>query len=80
MELDRIMNFFRFSLHKGEKMIDEIIVMGDNPWLPIISELISESLPIALKIVDDKAIQQHYPNMKGKYTALMGLALKEVQT
>ena len=80
MELDRIMNFFRFSLHKGEKMIDEIIVMGDNPWLPVISELIAESLPIALKIVDDKAVQQHYPNMKGKYTALMGLALKEVQT
>ncbi|WP_042472160.1 type IV pilus biogenesis protein PilM [Bacillus ndiopicus] len=79
MELDRIMNFFRFSLHKGEKMIDEIIVMGDNPWLPTISELIAESLPVAIKIVDDQMIQQSYPNMKAKYAALIGLALKEVR-
>ncbi|MEC1179243.1 pilus assembly protein PilM [Metasolibacillus meyeri] len=78
MELDRIMNFFRFSLHKGEKMIDEVVVMGDNPWLSTISELIAESLPVVISTVNDKVIQQHYPNMKAKYAALIGLALKEV--
>ena len=78
MELDRIMNFFRFSLHKGEKTIDEVIIMGDNPWLSIIGELIAESLPVSIKIIDDHVIGQHYPNMKAKYAALIGLALKEV--
>ncbi|WP_107841576.1 type IV pilus biogenesis protein PilM [Metasolibacillus meyeri] len=78
MELDRIMNFFRFSLHKGEKMIDEIIIMGDNPWLSTIGQLITENLPVAMKIVDDRLIGQHYPNMKAKNAALIGLALKEV--
>ncbi|GLC87261.1 type IV pilus biogenesis protein PilM [Lysinibacillus piscis] len=78
LELDRIMNFFRFSLHKGERTIDEIIVMGDNPWLSLIRELLVESLPVPIMIVDDQMIQQFYPTMKAKHVSLIGLALKEV--
>lgn len=78
MELDRIMNFFRFSLHKGEKTIDEIIVMGDNPMLTSIAELIQSTLPVELTVMDDKAIERFCPNMPRAYASLLGLALKEV--
>jgi len=79
LELDRIMNFFRFSLHKGEKSVDEIIVMGDNPLLEGIHSYIKENLPVTIEMVDDSLIQKHYPGFKAKHASLLGLALKEIQ-
>ena len=79
LELDRIMNFFRFSLHKGEKSVDEIIVMGDNPLLEGIHGYIKENMPVTIKMVDDSLIAKHYPGFKAKHASLLGLALKEIQ-
>ena len=78
LELDRILNFFRFSLHKGEKSVDEMIMMGDNPYLKQISEIIRENIDTPLQLIDDAVIQAHYPQFKAKHTSLIGLALKEV--
>ncbi|MDI7741492.1 pilus assembly protein PilM [Lysinibacillus fusiformis] len=80
LELDRIMNFFRFSLHKGEKSVDEIIVMGDNPLLDNIYNYIQDTLPVTAKRVDDSLIGKHYPGFKAKHASLLGLALKEIQS
>jgi len=79
IELDRIMNFFRFSLHKGEKAVDEIIVMGDNPHLDEINKYIQETLAVDVTLIDDAVIEKHYPGFKAKHASLLGLALKEVQ-
>ncbi|MCP1144180.1 type IV pilus biogenesis protein PilM [Lysinibacillus endophyticus] len=78
LELDRMMNFFRYSLHKGEKGVDEIIVMGDNPFLEQITETLNNNLVVPSKMVTDEVIAKHFPNFKGKHAALLGLALKEV--
>lgn len=79
LELDRIMNFFRFSLHKGEKAVDEIIVMGDNPILTTIHAFLQNNLAVPVKIVDDALIEKHFPGFKAKHASLLGLALKEVK-
>lgn len=78
LELDRIMNFFRFSLHKGEKSVDEIIVMGDNPLIDNIYSYIRDTLPVSAKLVSDSLISLYYPGFKAKHASLLGLALKEV--
>ena len=78
LEIDRMMNFFKFSLHKGEKVVDEIVVMGDHPLLQTIEELLSNNLTIPIRLVDDAVIEQHFPNCKAKHATLLGLALKEV--
>lgn len=78
LELDRIMNFFRFSLNKGEKSVDEIIIMGDNPFLGHIQTLLQENLPLPVRIVDDNLVSHHFPNFKAKHASLLGLALKVV--
>ncbi|QGS69021.1 hypothetical protein CV093_13250 [Oceanobacillus sp. 143] len=31
LELERIMNFYRFSIHKGEKGVTDIVILGDHP-------------------------------------------------
>jgi len=79
VELDRIMNFFRFSLHKGEKAVDEIIVMGDNPLLDGVYQYIQDTLPVGVTMIDDAIIEKRYPGFKAKHASLLGLALKEVE-
>lgn len=78
LEIDRIMNFFKFSLHKGERVVDEIIVMGDHPLLQTIEALLRENLPAPIRIVNDAVIEKQFPNCKAKHATLLGLALKEV--
>ena len=39
-EIERILNFYRFSLYKGEKAVDELIILGDSPEIDhIVSEI-----------------------------------------
>ena len=78
LEIDRMMNFFKFSLHKGEREVDEIVVMGDHPLLKSIEALLFENLPTPIRLVDDAVINEHFPNCKAKHATLLGLALKEV--
>lgn len=40
-ELERIMNFYRFSIHKGEQMVTDIVLLGDNPYLNRVSRMMS---------------------------------------
>ena len=78
-ELDRILNFFKFSLHKGEKTVDEMILLGDNPLLHQIADIIEENIQLPVTVVDDGVIASHYPKQfKAKHASLIGLALKEV--
>src|SRR5699024_11592693 len=32
-EIERLMNFYRFSIHHGEKSISNIVLLGDYPYL-----------------------------------------------
>lgn len=79
LELERIMNFFRFSLHKGERSVDEVIIMGDNPLLELVHNLATEYISAPITVVDDRMLQEKYPNFKAKHASLIGLALKEVR-
>ncbi|SCX89154.1 MULTISPECIES: pilus assembly protein PilM [unclassified Lysinibacillus] len=78
LEIDRMMNFFKFSLHKGEKTVDEIIILGDNPLLKSIGTLLSSNLETPLMIVDGAKIEKFFPYFKKEFSTLLGLALKEV--
>lgn len=80
LELDRIMNFFRFSLNKGEKGVDEIIVMGDNPYLDNIYSHLQQSFDLPMKLINDQFMSEHFQGFKAKHATLIGLALKEVKS
>lgn len=79
LEIDRMMNFFRFSLHKGEKSVDEIVILGDNPLLSKINVLLKENFTLPIHTVNDALIESRFPGLKAKHCALIGLALKEVK-
>lgn len=77
LELDRMMSFFKFSLHKGEKSVDDIIILGDNPLLTSIAAFLAENFENTIIEVSDLLIGKKYPGFKAKHASLIGLALKE---
>lgn len=79
LELERIMDFFRFSISKEQNGIDEIIVMGDNPNLNNIHSHLKQNFELPIKLINDQFMKKHYPGFKAKHAALLGLALKEVK-
>ncbi|MFJ8087770.1 type IV pilus biogenesis protein PilM [Lysinibacillus sp. NPDC095746] len=78
LEIDRIMNFFKFSLHKGEKSVDEIIILGDNPLLSTVKEFLENNFSIPIIMLNDSIIQKSFPQFSEQFASLLGLALKEV--
>ncbi|MFJ7913633.1 MULTISPECIES: type IV pilus biogenesis protein PilM [unclassified Lysinibacillus] len=78
LEIDRIMNFFKFSLHKGEKSVDEIIILGDNPLLSTVKEFLENNFSIPIIMLNDSIIQKSFPQFSEQFASLIGLALKEV--
>lgn len=79
-EIERILNFYRFSLHKGEKSVDEIIMMGDHPEIETIVREVRSMIDIPVVVIDDAYVQSHYPSFGARDTALIGLALKGAQS
>ncbi|AJD91665.1 hypothetical protein JMA_23480 [Jeotgalibacillus malaysiensis] len=75
-EIERLMNFYRFSLHKGEKEIDEIILTGDNPFIREIGQKLSDYYNMPVTVADESFLDTYQKGVKGKYTALMGLLQK----
>jgi len=76
-EIDRILNFYRFSLHKGEKSVDQIIMLGDNPEMDYIAEQTRSSIEAPVMVIDDAFMRKYYTQFKAKHSALIGLSLKE---
>ena len=76
-EIDRILNFYRFSLYKGEKAVDEIIILGDSPEMDYIVSEMRANYETPIQYMDDSMVQSAYPNFSAKYIPLIGLVLKE---
>lgn len=77
-EIDRILNFYRFSLYKGEKAVDELIVLGDSPDITYILGEIRANYDTPVTYIGDAEVQKMYPNFKARHVPLIGLVHKEV--
>lgn len=75
-EIERILNFYRFSLHKGEKAVDEIIMLGVHPEMAFIEKDLSDLIPLPITVLTDATIQMKFSNFDMRHSALLGLALK----
>lgn len=77
-EIERILNFYRFSLHKGEKSVDEIVMMGDHPEISFIVSEMSRMIDLQISVIDDAFVEAYAPSCGAKHAALIGLSLKGV--
>jgi type IV pilus assembly protein PilM len=78
-EINRLMDFYRYSVHQGKKEVNKIVVTGDHPLLINIVKEMESRYDVTLKLLPE------LPGALGKGSLLprsfylaLGLALKEV--
>lgn len=76
-ELDRIMNFYRYSLHKGEKEVTEIIILGDYPNLENVFKRVESQYDISTRLLNGYLSETKNENVGTAFIPALGLALKE---
>ncbi|MBP3949651.1 type IV pilus biogenesis protein PilM [Bacillus suaedae] len=76
-EIERILNFYKYSLHKGEAEVSHLVLTGDHPYIKHIYNQMNESLPIKLESATDLFNEAGF-SIAPRYLTTMGLALKEV--
>ena len=52
VELERIMNFYRFSIKKGELAVNEMVVLGDHPLLEVFYKKLSSHFDIPTTLLN----------------------------
>lgn len=77
-EIGNIMNSYRFSLHKGEHHVEQILLTGDNPQL----DLIERQLTLAygetpIERLKETRFSTVYPNVPIRFAPLVGLFERE---
>lgn len=76
-EISRIMNFYRFSINKEAQSIEQIMLVGDNPELPYIQNMLVSQFEMPIFILKDEQLQQEYPNLYAQNAEIIGLALHD---
>ncbi len=76
-ELERIMNFYRYSLHKGKKEVTEIIILGDYPKLENIFNRVENQYNTSTKLLEGYFSGAKKENVETAFIPALGLALKE---
>ncbi|SDZ04143.1 type IV pilus assembly protein PilM [Evansella caseinilytica] len=78
-EIERVMNFYKYSLHQGEQAITSIVLAGDHPLLSAIKKRL-EQYDVAVITLDEEKIGIHgtIPGFHSRYLVPLSLCLKEV--
>lgn len=76
-ELVRVLQFYRYSLHKGERAVQYAIVLGDHPNESDIISSISEKVDFPVRGIDERKHAEYYPSIPKYFAPLIGLSLRE---
>lgn len=75
-EIERVMNFYRFSIHQGNQEVNELIVVGDTPYLKNIIEAINERFPSISTTNLQVTEKLDGELIENKFIPVLGLALR----
>ncbi|MGG3915676.1 type IV pilus biogenesis protein PilM [Rossellomorea vietnamensis] len=79
-EIEKVMNFYQYSLHKGEFFVQRALISGDHPNLRKIESSLEDRLNIPVQYQSLKEIKTvEDGRISDKFVIALGLALKEVQ-
>jgi Tfp pilus assembly PilM family ATPase len=79
-EIERLMNFYRYSLNHREHEFGCVLLLGDAPRLAEIGSLLSERLTTEVRLIEPAAVSSPVPQFERQFPALavpIGLALRE---
>jgi type IV pilus assembly protein PilM len=74
VEIERIMNYYKFTINQGRQDITKVILTGELPELLYIQERLQEKLEIPVILISNSDLL-----LPSQFNVLFGLGLKEVQ-
>lgn len=78
-EIEKIINFYRFSIHQGDQQITQIILVGDNPYIDELLTLLTNAITtISITHYQNRVYTYKNLAVPSKFQTVLGLALKEV--
>jgi type IV pilus assembly protein PilM len=79
-EINKLMDFYRYSLYNGKKEVTNFLVSGDHPMLHLIFEKMKERYDLPVEILDiGNETDGRAEKLPPKYYLPLGLGLKEVR-
>lgn len=75
-ELARIMNFYRYSQHQGERAVKEIVVHGDYPGIEQVVDKLQVTYDLPVTILTSKTPDEQMGVNGTAFVPAFGLALK----
>ncbi|RXI98412.1 pilus assembly protein PilM [Anaerobacillus alkaliphilus] len=79
LEIERVINFYKFSINQGNAEVTKILVTGDHPYLDYIKEKLAEMTSInIISLTDDEFKLTKGESIPYRYHLPLGLLLKEV--
>lgn len=80
VEIDRIMNFYRFSLQHGNQEVTKILLTGDHPDFDNIKNRLVEAYEIPIDTIQNATLADSTgEQLHRKFHLALGLAMKEVK-
>jgi type IV pilus assembly protein PilM len=78
--VDRVRNFYNYSLNIGNKLVNKIIVNGDHPWTAEICRRLAQQIDIPIEIMNCPSIVANTGEpIDPSFYLNIGLGLKEVE-
>lgn len=75
-ELDRVMNFYNFSINKGQKNVTQFVLLGDNPYCDKVAEMIKNRYELPLFELKAYETEEKLNVIGQQFIPVLGLALK----
>lgn len=69
-EITRIIDFYQFSLTKGEGKVSRLLLSGDAPYMPSVKKALFETVPIPVFAFEGEQLSERYADV-------LGLAMKK---
>ncbi|WP_156291458.1 type IV pilus biogenesis protein PilM [Oceanobacillus salinisoli] len=70
IEINRIIDFYQYSISKGESQINQLLLCGDYPYIKTVKERLSEQVTIPIHSFEKEELSSGYIDV-------LGLALKK---
>ena len=77
-EINRLIEFYRYSLHQGQKQVSRILLNGDHPMIEKINRDLQGRFDIPIETIAYEKTVDHEHTLPRSYYLALGLALKGV--
>ena len=77
-EIERIMNFYRFSVNQGKEGVSKVILTGDHIYIDDVYDKLKDSITVPVEMVDETVFStKQGETIPARFYEAVGLSLKK---